>query len=91
MKRLLYITVGKDNSISGFTTIHPEQINEIVNYSIDHIYTDSLEFFPADVAQDLIIAISNKIRPNGIMTLVISNTKQISRNYCLISSTKMLD
>lgn len=83
MKRLLYITVRDDNNISGFTVIHPKDIGDVVNYSIDHIYTDCLEFLPEDIANNLITTISHKIRPGGIMTIVVSNTKQICRNYCL--------
>lgn len=81
MKRFFHITPRSDSHISGFDLVHPENVEDIVNYSVDHIYIDCLELLPLSDAKNLLVSIANKIRLEGLLTIVLSNTKQISRNY----------
>lgn len=82
MKKLLYITIpGKQKAIEGFTAIDPNQLDNVVNYSVDHIYCDCLEFLSSNDSVLCLGHMIQKIRPNGLLTILISNTKHICRNY----------
>lgn len=82
MKKLLYVSLlGKHKSIEGFSNIEPNELNDVVNHSVYHIYCDCLEFLSSNDSSVVLDTMIKKIRPDGILTILISNTKHICRNY----------
>jgi len=82
MNRLINLyTIKKQDTIQGFDNIEINDLSNLVNYSIDHIYCGCLEYFDSSVANNILEEIKEKIRPNGLVTLTINNFKHISRQY----------
>lgn len=82
MKRLIYLSIPeKQKPIDGFYTINPNGLDDVINYSVDHMHCDCLEYLPKNIAKTCLDMMCNKIRPDGLLTLTISNIKHICRNY----------
>lgn len=82
MNRLINLyTIKKQETIQGFDNIEINDLSNMINHSIDHIYCGCLEYFDTSIAIKILIEIKEKIRPNGLVTLSINNLKHISREY----------
>jgi hypothetical protein len=82
MSRLINLyTIKKQETINGFDNVEINDLSNLINHSIDHIYCGCIEYFDAQVATNVLAGIKEKIRPSGLVTLTINNFKHISRQY----------
>ena len=61
--------------------INIKNVNNIVNYSVDNLFCDCLEYINDDQLAILIQSLAQKIRPNGYLNLKILDTKKICLEY----------
>lgn len=82
MKRLINIyTVKNKKTISGFTNVEINSLNDIINYSTDHIFCSCLNHIESEKTYSVLGLILEKIRPGGYCTLSLTDMKQICRAY----------
>jgi predicted SAM-dependent methyltransferase len=68
-------------SIDGFSSISIQDLDKIVNHSIDHVYCSTLELYTLSAVEEILSEMLTKLRPNGLITLNITNMKNICREY----------
>jgi hypothetical protein len=86
MSRFIFVKVKEgDETLPGFTTISVNDLKKVVNYSVDHICCYDIEFLNPKQAEELLVSLTDKLRPSAIITVGITNTKKISRDYYMNS------
>ena len=68
-------------SINGFTNVEINNINDIINYSADHVFCGCLNYMEMDSIEQILSVIFEKIRPQGYCTLSFVDMKQVCRSY----------
>ena len=82
MKRLINLySVKNKKDINGFNNVEINNLNDIINYSADHIFCGCLSYLDSEIIQKTISSILEKIRPQGYCTLSFVDMKQICRLY----------
>lgn len=86
MNRLIFVqTELGTRSMPDFQNVMLSDLDSIVNYSVDHICFYDLETLEAQQAESVLGIILNKVRPSGILTIGVTNTKKICRDYYMNS------
>lgn len=86
MNRFVFVKVKEGNeTLPNFTTISVNDLKTVVNYSVDHICCYDIELLDPKQAEELLGNLIDKLRPSAIMTIGITNTKKISRDYYMNS------
>ena len=82
MKRYANITLQNFVfNINNFENVLFNNIENLVNSSIDAIYCAILNKIPKDLIGSTISDLSNKIRPGGQLILVLTDTKTVCRLF----------
>jgi hypothetical protein len=68
-------------NINGFDNVLFNNIENLVNSSIDVIYCAILNKIPKDLIEPTISELSNKIRPGGEIVFILSDTKTICKLF----------
>ena len=58
-----------------------DQIDSLINYSFHHIYCSGLDFFDKTQIEKILFIILQKIRPEGLITVKITDMNKICRDY----------
>tara|TARA_B100001778_G_C18472025_1_gene576237 strand:- start:526 stop:939 length:414 start_codon:yes stop_codon:yes gene_type:complete len=74
-------TDDPDSLLSNIENTNINNINEIVNFSVDTINCQILEYIIPQHLDQVLNAIFSKIRKEGILTLKFKNFKEISKQY----------
>jgi hypothetical protein len=74
--------------LSNMDNTNINQLNNIVNFSVDTINCEILEYVISSHLSEVLSVIYNKIRKNGILVLRFKDFKEISHKYY---QTKMSD
>ena len=67
--------------LSNMDNTNVNQLNNIVNFSVDTINCEILEYIISSHLNEVLSVIYNKIRKNGILVLKFKNFKEISYKY----------
>lgn len=81
MARLINVCVNNQQKLDRYENVNITDIDNIVNYSVDFIRFDFLQFFDYNTGQNILHTLINKLKLSGSVTLLISNYKTISRLY----------
>lgn len=94
MKRNINIVCDHNTSqsISGFNPISIENVENLVDCSADAIVYDCIEKIEKSKSKHIFDTLTNKLRPNGVLIIKISDLKSICQNYLLntISNSQLL-
>ncbi len=89
MHRSINLSTDDPNSLlPNIDNTNINNINEIVNFSVDTINCQILEYVVPQHLDQVLNAIFSKIRKEGILTLKFKNFKEITQQY---SSDRMSD
>lgn len=78
-KRLF--SVSEETILPEFQNISVNQLLNLVNSSIDHIYLHNLNKYPKEEISKIISISLNKIRPQGLLSINIANYTYICKLY----------
>jgi hypothetical protein len=82
MKRLINLySLKNKKDINGFINVEINNLENIINYSVDHIFCGCLNYIEADLIDKIIFSIIEKVRPKGYFTLSFVDMKKICRAY----------
>lgn len=68
-------------NINGFENILFNNIENLVNSSIDVVYCAVLNKIPKDLIESTISELSNKIRPGGQLVIILTDAKTICKLF----------
>jgi len=73
--------------------IHINNLSQIVNHSVDYLFSDNLEYLNEDSISTILKEIMNKIRPKGYLSIKILDIKKICLNFInnQLPSTKYIE
>lgn len=88
MQRNINIIIdGKPVDINGFNNISINNIDSIVNFSVDILYCTVINFLPNEYIEQIIMALCAKIRQGGQMIIGLKDIK----NICLSFANNSMD